>query len=192
MSSLIVNLDEFSELCGVTSETMRVHIRDLEGNPDWLLERGSRGRDYKIEPVGGVAWWKDRRERDEQASADRQAELAQLRLDLLGPVAESADALSLSGRQRRDELEAALTRIKLRRTMGELVEVAELEAQATGAVVELRRQLLLVPAEFAVSAGLAPEEVTPLAAMIERAVTSFVMALPAPMKGTSAEGLAGA
>lgn len=181
--SLIVNLDEFSELCGVTSETMRVHVKALEGSPVWLLERGSRGRDYKIEPIGGVAWWKAQRQAEELADAERQAELQQLRLDLLGPAAETAEGLALSGRQRKDELEAALTRIKLRRTMGELVEVGELEAQATFAVVELRRQLLLVPAEFAVAAGLAPEDVAPLVAMIERAVTGFVTALPSPMKG---------
>ncbi|MEO5586075.1 MAG: hypothetical protein ABIQ81_00110 [Novosphingobium sp.] len=179
----MVNLDEFSELCGVTAETMRVHVRDVEGTPAWLIERGSRGRDYKIDPTGGLAWWKAKREDDENASAERQAELAQLRFDLLGDSVETQEGLTFSGRQRKEEFEAALTRIKLRRTMGELIEVAELEAKATGAVVELRRQLLLLPAEFAVAAGLSPEEVKPLADMIERAVTAFVTGMPSPMKG---------
>jgi hypothetical protein len=183
--ALVVNLDEFSELCGVTSETMRVYVKSIEGNPVWLIERGSRGRDYKIEPIGGVTWWKAKRDSDERDNEARQAELAQLRFDLLGPAAEDADALTLSGRQRKDEIEATLARLRLRRAMGELIEVAALEALATTAVVELRRQLLLVPAEFAVSAGLSPEEVKPLAAMIERAVVGFVTALPSPMKGVS-------
>lgn len=183
--ALVVNLDEFSGLCGVTSETMRVHVKAIEGNPDWLIERGSRGRDYVIEPTGGLAWWKAKRDSDDRDSEARQAELAQLRFDLLGPAVEDADALTLSGRQRKEEIEATLARLKLRRAMGELIEVAELEAKATTAVVELRRQLLLVPAEFAVAAGLSPEEVKPLADMIDRAVNGFVTGLPGPMKGAA-------
>lgn len=180
--SLIVNLDEFSELCGVTAETMRVHVRSVEGNPAWLIERGDRGRGYKIEAEGGLAWWKARREEDEQASAERRAQLQQLRFEHLGDAAETEEALVMSGRQRREEYAASFERIKLRRTMGELVEVSELEAVATAAVVELRRQLLLVPAEFAVVSGLAPEDVRPLSDMIERAVERFVSSLPSPMK----------
>ena len=42
--SLVVNLEEFSELCGVTPETMRGYIRSVEGAPGWLIERGDRGR----------------------------------------------------------------------------------------------------------------------------------------------------
>lgn len=181
--TLVVNLDEFSELCGVTAETMRVHVRAIEGNPDWLIERGDRGRGYKIEAEGGVAWWKAKREADDQASADRQAELAQLRLDLLGDAAENPEALSLSGRQRRDEIDAAMARIKLRRTMGELVEVGEIEGPAAAAAIELRRRLLMVPAEFAAEAGLAPDDVKPLRTLIERALNAFLDSLPSPMKG---------
>ena len=181
--SLIVNLDEFSDLCGVTAETMRVHIRGVEGNPAWLIERGDRGRGYKIEAEGGVAWWKAKRDADDLASAERQAELQQMRLDLLGDAAESPEALSLSGRQRRDEIEAAMARLKLRRQMGELVERAELEAAGVTAAIELRRRLLLVPAEFAAEAGLPPEDVKPLRAMLERAINAFVDALPSPLKG---------
>ena len=35
---LVVNLDEFSELCGRTAETMRDYIRSVEGEPAWLLD----------------------------------------------------------------------------------------------------------------------------------------------------------
>lgn len=181
--SLVVNLDEFSELCGVTSETMRVHIKELEGNPAWLIERGSRGRDYKIEAEAGLTWWRGKREADETASAERQAQLLQLRLDIGIGAAEGDEALSLSGKQRRDEYAAAMERIRLRRTMGELVDVGEIEGPATTAAIELRRRLMLVPAEFAAEAGLAPADVLPLRAMLERALGAFVDALPSPLKG---------
>lgn len=175
---LIVNLDEFSELCGSTAETMRGHIRDVDGNPAWLVERGSRGRDYQIEAEGGLAWWRARREADETTSAERKAQLQQLRFEQLGAAVESEEALALSGRQRREEIEAALARIKLRRVMGELVEWAELEPLLATAAVEIRRQLQLVPGEFAALTGMSPEEVKPLAGLIERALAQFVTALP--------------
>lgn len=178
---LVVNLDDFSELCRVTAETMRVHIRAVEGNPAWLIERGSRGRDYKIEAEGGVAWWRSKRDADDQASAERQAALQQMRFDLLGDAAEAPEALAVSGKQRRDEYAAAMERIKLRRVMGELVDRAELEGPASAAVIELRRQLGLVPAEFAVETGASPADVQVVRRLIERAVNAFVDKLPSPM-----------
>lgn len=175
---MIVNMDEFSELCGVTSETMRVHVRTVEGNPAWLLERGSRGRDYKIDADGGVAWWKARREADELASAERQAQLQQLRLELLGEAVEDEESLGLSGRQKREEYAAVVERIKLRRMMGELVEWIELEPLLANAAVEIRRKLALVPGEYAALTGMTHDEVKPLAGLIERAVDAFVKTLP--------------
>jgi hypothetical protein len=175
---LVVNLDEFSELCGVTAETMRVHIRGVEGNPVWLIERGDRGRGYKIEAEGGLAWWKAKREGEEQASAERMAQLQQLRFEHLGDAAEAEEALSLSARQRRDEYAAVMERIKLRKVMSELVEWAEIAPLLANAAVELRRQLLQVPGEFAAQAGLTPEEAKPLAVLLERAVNTFVDQLP--------------
>lgn len=172
--ALIVNLDEFSELCGVTSETMRVHVRSVEGEPAWLIERGDRGRGYKIEADGGLAWWKARREAEENASAERKAQLQQLRFEHLGDAADSEEALGLSGKQRREEYAAVVERIKLRRMMGDLVERAVIESQLTHASVELRRQLMLVPNEYAATVGLDPKDVRPLAEMIERAVGQFI------------------
>lgn len=182
---LIVNLDEFSELCGVTAETMRVHIRGIEGHPTWLVERGDRGRGYKIEAEGGLAWWKAKRDDEEQASAERQAQLHQLRLDLLGDAADEPDGLGLSGKQRREEYAAVMERIKLRRTMGELVEVAALDGPGANAVVELRRKLQLVAPEFAAKVDLSIEDRNTLAAMIERAVSSFLESMPTPLRGRS-------
>ena len=182
---MIVNLDEFSELCGVTAETMRDHVRGLEGSPLWLIERGRRGSGYKIDSEGGLTWWKERRDAEQNASAERLAQLQQLRFDHLGAAADSEEALSLSGKARREEYAAVLERIRLRRTMGQLVDIGDLEGPATAAAIELRRRLQLLPAEFAVEAGLSPDEVAPLRAMLERALAAFVDALPSPLKQAS-------
>jgi hypothetical protein len=185
VTSLIVNMDEFSELCGVTTETMRKHINAVEGAPPWLLERGDKGRGYRIEAEGGLAWWKAKREDEDKLSAERQAQLSQLRFEHLGAAADSEEALSLSGKQRREEYAAVLERIKLRRIMGELVERAELEALLTHAAVEARQRLMRVPGEYAASMGIAIEDVGPLAELIERVVADFVasLSLPAPGSG---------
>ena len=175
--SLVVNLEEFAELCGVTGETMRGHIRGVEDNPGWLIERGDRGRGYKIEAEGGLAWWRAKRDQAEAEATEHKEALAQLRLDILGDQTEDAEALLLSGKQRREEYAAVMDRIKVRRMMGELVEASELERHLTHAAVEARRRFGLIHSEYAAEAGLSPDDVAPLAALIERAVEEFVSSL---------------
>ena len=177
---MVVNLDEFSELCGVSGETMRKHIRELVETPIWMLKRGTKGSGYEIDSDLAVAWWKAKKEVEDNASAERLAQLQQLRFEHLGEAADSEDALGLSGKQRREEYAAVVERIKLRRLMGELVERAPLEAQLTHAAVEHRRQLMLIPAEYAATEGIAPETVRSLAVMIERAVDKFIKELVLP------------
>lgn len=173
---LVVNLEEFSELCAVSEVTMRKYFRALEGEPDWMLKRGMKGSDYQIDTVGGLAWWKAAREGEESANAERLAQLAQLRFDLLGDDAGSEEAMALSGKQRREEYAAEFERLRLAKEMGKLVEMDKLVPLLMAAVVESRRRLGLVPAEFAAMAGMTPEEVKPLALMIEKAVDEFVTA----------------
>ena len=174
---LIVNLEEFADLCGVTAETMRVHVKAVDGTASWLLERGDRGRGYKIEPTGGIAWWKSKRADDEANDAERKAQLQQMRLDLIGDQVEAPDKLGMSGRQRREEYLAAEAAAKYRRMMGDLLDRAEMEAVLASAAVELRRQLMQVPGEFGVVAGLDPEIVAPLEGMLKRAVEDFLRTL---------------
>ncbi len=181
--ALIVSLDEFAELAGVTAETMRSHLRDLlrDGEPPaWLVERGDRGRAYKIEAEGGVQWWQQRREAEDLADAERRGQLQQMRLKLVGDTAESAEQLGLSGRQRREEYAAALEGIKYRKTLGQLVEKASVERELTAASVELRRRLQQVPPEFGIAAGLDADKVRQLDRMIEQALDAFVATLEAP------------
>lgn len=174
---LIVNLEEFAELCGITAETMRVHIRTVDGSADWLIERGERGRGYKIEARGGVAWWRDKRDRDDLADAERRAQLQQLRFELTGGAVEEAETMKLSGRQRSEEYGAALQALKLREQMGELIPKSALEHELSVATVALRRRLQRVPGEFVVAQGLDAALVRPLKAAIGRALTEFVDAI---------------
>jgi hypothetical protein len=175
--ALIVNLEEFAELCRITPETMRVHLRTVEGEPVWLVRKGDRGRGYEIEARGGVAWWQKRCDDDANASAEKKAQLAQLRFEILGGAADGPEELMLSGRQRKEEIEAAFKGLEFRKAMGGLIEKAELQHVLTGACVDLRRRLGLCAGEFAIVAGLEPDQVRPLDGIIARAVDAFVTAL---------------
>lgn len=176
---LIVNLEELAELVGITPETMRVHLRAVEGQPDWLIKRGDRGRGYRIDAEGAVAWFQAKQEGDDLANEERRLQLAQLRLELIGPQGAEAEQLTLSARQRRDEYAAVLERIKLRREMGALVERADLEHVLTGAAVELRRRIRRVPGEFAIISGLSHEVCRPLDTLLGRAIEEFLTAIGA-------------
>src|SRR5690349_5293140 len=155
---------------------MRVHLRELlkdGAEPAWLLERGERGRAYRIEAEGGIAWWQAKREAMDLSSAERRDRLQQMRLDLVGDTTEAEKDLALSGRQRREEYEAAMTAIKYRRTLGELLERDAVERVLSSAAVALRRKLQQLAPEFGIAAGLPADQVRELATRIERAVASF-------------------
>lgn len=181
---LIVSLEEFAELVGVTAETMRVHLRELGRDgvapPAWLIEKGDRGRAYKIEAEGGIAWWRARREEEDQADAERRGRLQQLRLEVVGEGADSEESLALSGRQRRDEYEAAMVAIKYRRALGQLVDRTILERVLSSAAVDLRRRLQQIPAEFGIAAGLPGDQVKELEGRIGRALDGFVAEITKP------------
>lgn len=181
---LIVSLDEFAELAGVTSETMRSHLKELgrDGSPMpvWLVERGDRGRAYKIEAEGAIAWWQAKREADEQVGAERAARLQQLRFETIGDVVDKPEQLSLSGRQRREEYAAAMEGIKYRKLLGDLVERADIERVLTTAAVEHRRALQKLPAEFGIAVGLTADQQRKLDTMIEQAINKFVTAIEKP------------
>ena len=171
---LIVNLEEFAGLCGVTGETMRAHLKGVEGDPTWLLERGDRGRGYRIEALGGLAWWRAKRDTEEQQSAERRAQLAQMRLDLVGDQVEASAQLGMTGKQRREEYAAAEAAVKYRKMMGELVDRNDMIHALSSAASQLKRRLLQVPGEFAIREGLTPQSVTPLEGMLARAIEDFL------------------
>ncbi len=171
---LIVNLEEFAELCGVTAETMRVHVKAVDGDAAWLIERGARGRGYAIEAMGGLAWWKAKRRDDEAVDAERKAQLAQLRLELVGDQIEQTDQLGLTGKQRREEYRAGFEAIEYRKAIGKLVDRDDMIHALSVAASELRRRLMQVPAEFAIREGMTQQAVAPLEGMLARAIDEFL------------------
>ena len=170
---LIVDLNEFSELCGVTAETMRGYIKAVDPAPAWLIKRGHRGVGYEIEPLAGVEWWRAKCEADDMASAERRAQLAQLRFDLLGDAVEDTAALSLSGKQRLEDYNATLKRIELLRVMRNLVEREPLEVLLAEASVEHRRALELLPNEMMVRTGMSQNHAQLLHELLGKTIDEF-------------------
>lgn len=185
---LIVNLDEFASLCGVTSETMRGHLRSAPTKASWILERGTRGRGYKILALPAVEWWK---QRAAGAGDDdgRAARMAEMRLQLLGGDA-TEDDLLLPGKQRGDEFKAGLAELTYREAMGELVRVQDIEAETVNAVIELRRQLQGIGQTIRRKFTLGREVQDAIDEMIAGRLKVFVEALDADISdfdGTSGE-----
>lgn len=182
--ALIVSLDEFAELCQVTPETMRAHLKELDRSgaaaPGWMIERGDRGRKYQIEALGGLAWWRDKRETEAAGDAERQGRLRQLRLDVVGDAADTPELLTLPGKARREEYAAAMEAVKYRKMLGQLVEKVDVQRELTGASVELRRALQRVAPEFAIAAGLSADQQRDLDGRIERALDTFVAQIEKP------------
>lgn len=138
-AELVVSLDEFASICGVTPETMRKHLAQAPVDADWMVEKGRRGVGYKIAAAGAVAWWRARA----TSSADddvRSAALAELRMQMLGDAGDD-EGLALSGKQRYEEYKAGEAELSYRELIGELCRVAEIEGETANAVIELRRQL---------------------------------------------------
>ncbi len=83
----------------------------------------------------------------------------------------------MSGRQRREELEAGIKEMEFRKRKGELLERVDLQHVLMPACVELRRRLMLCPGEFAIVAGIEPDVARPLEGIIARAIDAFVASL---------------
>lgn len=141
-AELIVSLDEFASICGVTPNTMRAHLKAAPANADWLLEQGRRGVGYKIAAAGAVEWWRTRSTGGDE-SEGRSAALAEMRLQMLGDAGDD-EGLLLTGKQRYEEYRAGEAELEYRKLIGELARVADIETETVNAVIELRRQLQTV------------------------------------------------
>ena len=180
-SEIIVSLDEFASICGVTPETMRKHLAQAPADAPWLIERGRRGVGYKIAAAGAVAWWRSR----SSAGSDDEARLAQLaewRMQSLGDAGDD-DGLLLTGKQRYEEFRAAEAELLYRRTIGELCRVADIEAETSNATIELRRQLQGVGPAIRRQFALAKEVETAIEALIGEKLAAFIKALDTDVDG---------
>lgn len=174
---LIVSLDEFAALCGVTPETMRTHLKQSPANAEWLLERGRRGVGYKIAAEAALAWWRSRSASAGEDNA-RQQQLAELRMQMLGDAGDD-EGLLLTGKQRYEEYKAGEAELAYRQSIGELCRVADIEAETVNAAIELRRQLQTVARTIRHKFDLSVEVETALDALIGEKLAAFVKVLDA-------------
>jgi phage terminase Nu1 subunit (DNA packaging protein) len=172
---LIVNLDEFASLCGVTPETMRGHLKVAPADAKWILERGARGRGYKIAAQAALEWWRKRTANDGE-DADRRQRLAELRLQMMGGDAGEEDVL-LTGKQRYEEYRAGEAELAYRQAIGELARLADIENELVNSVIELRRQLQGVGRSIRRKFGLDRDVESAIDELIGKRLKEFVKAL---------------
>lgn len=180
-SELVVSLDEFASICGVTPETMRKHLAQAPADAPWLIERGRRGVGYKIAAGGAVAWWRTRSAGGGEDDA-KLAAIAELRMQMLGDAGDD-DGLLLTGKQRYEEYKAGEAELLYRRTIGELCRVADIEAETSNAAIELRRQLQGVGPAIRRQFSLAKEVETAIEALIGEKLAAFIKALDTDVDG---------
>ena len=184
-TELIVSLDEFASIVGVTPETMRTHLKQAPPDADWLLERGRRGVGYKIAAAGAVAWWKSRSGGGTGNDA-RLAGIAEFRLQLLGDAGDD-EGLLLTGKQRFEEFKAGEAELTYRQSIGELCRVADIEGETTNAVIELRRKLQRVGPAIRRKFGLSREIETAIAEEQAAALAEFVKELDVDVDDDAAD-----
>lgn len=175
-AELIVSLDELASICGVTPETMRSHLKQAPDGAAWMIERGRRGVGYKIAAAGAVEWWRNRRG-EGSGGDERLAQLAELRMHMLGDVGGDDDGVVLTGKQRYEEYRAGQAELAFREAIGELCRVTEWENETVNAVVELRRQLQRVPAAIRKRFELPREAETAIEQAIAEQLAAFIAKL---------------
>lgn len=174
-AELIVSLDEFASICGVTPETMRKHLAQAPADAAWMVEKGRRGVGYKIAAGGAVAWWKNRSAGSATDDA-RSAEMAELRMQMLGDTGDD-EGLLLTGKQRFEEYKAGQAELLYRELIGELCRVAEIEGETANAVIDLRRSLQGVGRTVRHRFSLDREVEAAIDEALEKALAAFVKKL---------------
>lgn len=180
-SELIVSLDEFASICGVTPETMRKNLKEAPTDAPWLVERGRRGVGYKIAAAGAVAWWRNRSAGGGEDDA-KLAAIAELRMQMLGDAGDD-EGMLLTGKQRYEEYRAGEAELLYRKTIGELCRIADIEAETSNAAIELRRQLQGVGPAIRREFGLGKEVETAIEAAIGERLAAFIKTLDADVDG---------
>lgn len=85
-----LNLGEFARVVGSTEPTVRKRIDEADDG-EWLIERGGKGRDYRIDPVLGPQWWRAEEDRRRAEEEKRGQAVEQLALHFLGENALRSD-----------------------------------------------------------------------------------------------------
>jgi phage terminase Nu1 subunit (DNA packaging protein) len=165
-----VSLGEFALLVRMSEPTVRKRLADA---PDTVvLSRGKNGEKYEIDPVAGVAWWKDI---DAAAEAERQRRvegLQSLQLTLLGedPALGDHDVDGLTPGEQLAQLQAELAAIKLGRERGELVRAGDMEAGINAFMLKVKETLETLPDRLRKRAEVSEDVASALDKLVNRAL----------------------
>lgn len=164
--AILLTRDEAAALHRVSLPTIDRWIR--AGGDQCVIEWGSNGRPYQIDPEKLKAWRECRAAEAEDADRRRQERLKQMEMDLLGGTPGGGE-MSLSAEQRIKLWQEQLLANKVRRERGELVEVGRAE-QAYEARIKLVADFLRgLPDVLARRLGWDPETTAACAETVEAA-----------------------
>ena len=168
-----LNLGEFAKVVGSTEPTVRKRVNDAEPGP-WLIERGSRGQDYKIHPVLGPQWWRGEEERRRAAEAVRGEKVEQLALHFIGEhgLPDEGAGLTASERIKLVELQRLLRIEGLER--GDLIKRDEMERLIGRALTLFTKRILRDAKSIARDADLAPAQRSEWEEMVEAALNAAI------------------
>lgn len=139
-----VSLGELAAMPGwPTDKVIRKWIRE-EGLP--VVQAGSNGKPYLIDPVAATSWRDARAAVKAEAERARASEVHKLSLDLLGAdAATNVGQLGLSPAERMALYEEEMTAIKLGELRGQFIRKAEVEVALTTLIEKVRRRFLGIP-----------------------------------------------
>ena len=168
-----LNLGQFAKVVGSTEPTVRKRV-DEAGDGDWLIERGSKGRDYKIHPVLGPLWWREEEERRRQEEAAKDEAVDQLRMTFLGDNALQAEVQGLSASDRLKELEVQKALRIEARERGVLVDRGALQRVLGNTMAMLSKQILSAAKTIGREADLKPAQRSEWEERVEKAMNAAI------------------
>jgi phage terminase Nu1 subunit (DNA packaging protein) len=153
-----------------------------------VAEKGSSGTAYKMDLSAVANWRAGQRQAEDLAAQTRAERDAQLRLELLGDEALTAndDAAALTWRQRTEALQGEVARTKLAQLRRELVAAEPVSLQAAEIMAQLKTRLRQIPDVAAPELSLTETQSGRLAALIDDALTDAADALEAMLTDEAA------
>jgi phage terminase Nu1 subunit (DNA packaging protein) len=134
-----------------------------------VAERGSNGIAYKLDLTAVAAWRQGQRQAETEAEQARLDRDAQLRLQLLGPAAltAQADAPALSPSQRAAALAEEVYRTKLAQLRGELVQAELMKLRGAEYLSLFRARLRQLPDLLGSELALTEHQVLRIADLVD-------------------------
>lgn len=147
----IVNKAELEILVGQAAPTL---LKLMRKHPDFPVEeRGSGGVPYKFSVTAVAAFLKTHSEETAELKAERDAKLAQWRLELFGGETADDDDRNLPPRERLEMIRAETEAMNLARARGELTRADHVRHCVETAFATLRKELNDTGAQLAKDRG---------------------------------------